>query len=337
MKNRYWTEEELVLILDLYKKISNEDLNVKSNAVISLSYVINRSVNSVVLRLLTYRCLDPVWHEKDRNGLDRVSVVCKPIWDRYYYNHELLNSRVDEIIRNIGLSKDSLYSNNSQIVKVEVIWQDIINVLMKFYKVEWFGINPYQLFLNGTPYYIFVRNLTRAYTNRSPDVCRIQLHKSPRFDIVKNSNIPLIVLGYCDKYKTLANWSSKSVKPRLNGKGNVSLYSRFSKQKSVEQGKIRTFMLDSKEIITVFNINDIQLLFPPFNEFTEKKTNLISPDLFPVEPDVNYEVLSRLLSFAIHEPSEINAIRICIKYLEEKHIEYNLLMIRDIINQIKAK
>lgn len=337
MKIRYWTEEELILTLDLYKKTSYEDMNVKNNAVISLSRIINRSTNSVVLRLVNYGYLDPIWHAKGRKGLDGGYAVCKPIWDKYYDNPELLNAKVEEIIRKIGINKDSLCNNNSQIVKGEIIWQDIINNLMKFYKIEWSGSNPYQLLLNDTLYYVFVRNLTRAYTNRSADVCRIQLHKSPRFEIIKSSDIPLIVLGYCDKYKTLANWPSKNIKPRLNGKGNVSLYSRFSKQKTVESRKIRIFMLDSGETINILNLEDINLLFPPFNEFTEKETSIESANLFEIESGIDYEILSHLLSSVIHEPSEINAIKICIEYLEDKHIEYDLLMVRDIINQIKTQ
>lgn len=337
MKKRYWTEEELILTLDLFKKLSYEDMHVKNNAVISLSRIINRSTNSVVLRLMNYGYLDPTWYAKGRKGLDGGYAVCKPIWDKYYNNSELLNARVEEITRKTGISKDSLYNNNSQIIKGEIIWRDIINKLMKFYKIEWSGSNPYQLLLNDIPYYIFIRNLTRAYTDRSPDVCRIQLHKSPRFEIVKNSNIPLIVLGYCDKYKTLANWPSKNIKPRLNGKGNVSLYSRFSEQKAVESGKIKIFKLDSGETINILNLDDINLLFPPFNEFVKSVTSIEPANICPIELEINYEKLSHLLSSAIHEPSEINAIRICIKYLEEKHIEYDLLMVRDIINQIKAK
>lgn len=337
MKKILWTEEELILTLDLYKKIPYEDMHIKNNAVISLSRMINRSTGSVVLRLMNYGYLDPIWHVKGRKGLDGGYSVCKPIWEKYYNNHELLNTRVEEIIRKFEICKDSLCNNNSQIVKGEIIWKAIINGLMKFYEIEWSGSNPYWLLLNGAPYYVFVRNLTRAYTDRSPDVCRIQLHKSPKFEVVKNSDIALIVLGYCDKYKTLASWPSNGIKPRLNGKGNVSLYSRFSKQKTVETGKIRIFMLDNGEVINVLNLDDIYLLFPPFNEFAKREKGIVPTNLFRIETEINYEVLSRLLSSVIHEPSDINAIKICIKYLEDNYIEYDLLMVRDIINQIKTQ
>ena len=322
MSKNLWSEAELILALNLYFKLEYEEMHTKNVDVLDLAKLTGRSVNSISMRLMNYIHCDPSYKIK---GLDGGYGVCKPIWDKYYLNLSSLSASVEKIMPHFQIA-------NLDIIKSEDIWKKVILVLSSHYKLEYSGSNPFLLSLDSDKFYVFVRNLTKAYSDRSPDVCRIQLPKTQRFEEIIQSAIPFIVLGYCHRYKTFAIWHSENVKPRLNGKGNVSLYSRFSKQVRVSQReKIRKFNLASGDPVTIINLNDIRLAFDTSGDGVPSKKHS------DVESIFQNKYLRIILQKALLEPSEINAIKICIKFFESKQIEYNLIMIRDIIDKLKKE
>lgn len=235
--------------------------------------------------------------------------------------------------------------NIENIVKVidqDLIWKNILALLEKKYSVEFKGTNPYLLKLDSNSFYILIRNLTRAYPNSSPDVCRIQLHKSPQFHEIKKSDIPLVILGFCEQYNTVATWKSESVKPRLNGKGNISLYSRFSKQLPVENRLLRKFHLSNNDLITVSNFKNLDLLL--FENLIDE--NYSSNKLELIYENNNEQTISNLLKNVDNELlqliyddlfdfTELNAIQKCIQYYEKNKMEYNLIIIKNVISKLK--
>ena len=91
------------------------------------------------------------------------------------------------------------------------------------------GLNPFHILLNGTEYWIYIKNLTSAhFTN--PDVWRAQLPLRDDFNVIKESDAEFIMLGYDDKNDVYATWNPVWVKQRLNSTENVSLYSRYPLQ-----------------------------------------------------------------------------------------------------------
>ena len=90
MNRRLWTENELILTLDLYFKLPFGKLNKNTREVIELAQLISRSNNSVALRLVNFAACDPYIIESGRTGMTAGIPICKPIWDRYTNNREQL-------------------------------------------------------------------------------------------------------------------------------------------------------------------------------------------------------------------------------------------------------
>ena len=334
MSRKLWSREELILTLDLYFKIPYNKIDGRNVDVIKLAQLINRSANSVGLRLMNFVACDPYHLKRGVVGMEGGLSVCKPIWDEFYQNNDALIVESNRIYEMFSKELDSK-NNLVKIVPTEEMWQEIIDILEDGNMIEYHGDNPYLLHINSIPFYVFIRNLTRAYSDRSPDVCRIQLHRSNKFRIIKDSNIPLIVLGYCNEHKTVVHWSPDIIKTRLNGKGNVSLYSRFSSQISVGDNKSRELKLDNGETVIIVDIDNIAQIFSNYSRNTFI-SNIPSEQVDTTNDMIFHErKLYELLKNTLNNLSELNAIQICTSYFEEYNIDYNLIMIRDLIRKLK--
>lgn len=94
---RLWTHSELILALDLYFKLPFGRLNHTTPEVKELANLINRSDNSVALRLTNYAACDPVITESGRTGMPGGLSICKPIWDEYSNQKEKLFFEAQQI------------------------------------------------------------------------------------------------------------------------------------------------------------------------------------------------------------------------------------------------
>lgn len=125
------------------------------------------------------------------------------------------------------------------------------------------GLNPFHILLNGTEYWIYIKNLTSAhFTN--PDVWRAQLPLRDDFNVIKESDAEFIMLGYDDKNDVYATWNPVWVKQRLNSTENVSLYSRYPLQvesrqsfqlKRLDLGNDGEVVIFPREMTRMFFIN----------------------------------------------------------------------------------
>ena len=216
--------------------------------------------------------------------------------------------------------------SKTNIVDPKLIWDKLICALEKKYTITFTGNNPYKLNVDDKKVFIYLRNLTRAYTNHSPDVCRIQLHKSSHFEEIKNSEIPFIAIGYYDKYNTIATWQQELVKPRLNGKGNVSLYCRFSEMNSTHERKIRECRLRNGNIIKITNFNDLDLfLLDALGNLDNKSDIQLDDELY------------LKLQNVISDESELRAIHTVIEFHEKYSLDYNMISVKNLIAKFKAE
>jgi len=216
--------------------------------------------------------------------------------------------------------------SKTNIVDPKLIWDKLICALEKKYIIAYTGNNPYKLNIDNKKVFIYLRNLTRAYTNHSPDVCRIQLHKSNHFEEIKNSEIPFIAIGYYDKYNTIATWQQELVKPRLNGKGNVSLYCRFSEMNSTDERKIRECRLRNGNIIKITNFNDLDLfLLDALGNLDNKSDIQLDDELY------------LKLQNVISDESELLAIQTVIEFHEKYALDYDMISVKNLIAKFKSE
>lgn len=133
------------------------------------------------------------------------------------------------------------------------------------------GSNPYKFSINNKTFFVYIKNVHESGEGRAnQDECRIQVSKSKNFNEVLSSNNHAIVLGYFSDEKVFTAWNPFITKERFNLKKTVSLYSRFSIQKTANTNKIALYVDSNKQNIISFrpeylglyldNINSIHLL-----------------------------------------------------------------------------
>lgn len=92
-----WTEDELIVVLDLYFKLPFGKLHRNNPEVKALARLIGRTDNSVALRLANFAACDPYILESGRHGMPQGRDRCLPIWDLYADNKEALFLKAQEI------------------------------------------------------------------------------------------------------------------------------------------------------------------------------------------------------------------------------------------------
>ena len=90
MVRNLWTREELIVTLSLYFQLPFGRLNHTTPEVRSLASIMNRTENSVALRLTNFAACDPYIINSGRKGMVAGVKVCKPIWDEFFDDHERL-------------------------------------------------------------------------------------------------------------------------------------------------------------------------------------------------------------------------------------------------------
>lgn len=96
-RNNNWTREELILALSVYFQLPFGRLNRSTPEVRELAKLIGRSDNSAALRLVNFAACDPYIINSGRTGMPAGIPVCKPIWDEFADNRELLFSEAQRI------------------------------------------------------------------------------------------------------------------------------------------------------------------------------------------------------------------------------------------------
>jgi putative restriction endonuclease len=133
------------------------------------------------------------------------------------------------------------------------------------------GNNPYRFSINKKTYYVLIKNVHESGRGRSnQDENRIQISKSKNFNEALSSSNDVIVLGYFADEKVFTAWNPYRLRERFNQKNNVSVYSRFSKQKEASLEKISSYRDNNDQSIISFspeylglyleNLNSIHLL-----------------------------------------------------------------------------
>lgn len=97
MPRNLWTDDEMILALDLYFKLPFGRLNSTTPEVKKLAELIGRTNNSVALRLVNYAACDPYIRETGRTGMTSGMDKCMPYWNHFANNKEELFLRAEEI------------------------------------------------------------------------------------------------------------------------------------------------------------------------------------------------------------------------------------------------
>lgn len=129
------------------------------------------------------------------------------------------------------------------------------------------GNNPYCFSINKKIFYIFIRNVHDSGSGRpNKDECRIQFSSTANFNSAKQSGLPVLFLGYYLKNNVFTAWEPYSKIERINRRGNVSVYSRFSIQERAANEGIAMYRDDSSQVIISFKPEYLGLYLENFEK-----------------------------------------------------------------------
>lgn len=96
--NRPWEREEFILVLNLYYKLPFGRLNRTTKEVKELARLLNRSDNSIALRLVNFAACDPYIRETGRHGMMSGMKQCQPYWEEFANDREKLLFESERIL-----------------------------------------------------------------------------------------------------------------------------------------------------------------------------------------------------------------------------------------------
>lgn len=96
-----WTKDELLICLNVYHKLTFGQLDARQPVIIALAEKLNRSSNSVAMKLSNFASLDPVLKIRRIKGLSGVSRLDRETWDEFHNNLTEFASSSEEALRNL--------------------------------------------------------------------------------------------------------------------------------------------------------------------------------------------------------------------------------------------
>ena len=100
MTKRLWTREEMILAFNLYLKLPFGKLHTRTPEIQELARLIDRSVNSVALRLVNFASCDPQLQSRGIKGMEGGKKQCQPIWDEFANDRGTLLFESERILAN---------------------------------------------------------------------------------------------------------------------------------------------------------------------------------------------------------------------------------------------
>lgn len=147
------------------------------------------------------------------------------------------------------------------------------------------GDNPYRIETNKKAFYIYLKKIGSAHLPGKPDVSRIQIPQSTKFDCVIQSDLTFFAIGYDFVDRVYIIWNPEKVKQRLNQSKNFSLYSTFTYQHLVREQQ-KSYHYISKQIQDAMIIlpEDLQdVLINPKSYFDSEDAPLVDQMTGPID------------------------------------------------------
>lgn len=114
MERRLWTREELILALNLYLKLPFGKLHHGTPEIIHLAKILDRTSNSIAMRLSNFASVDPFHLGRGIRGLRGGLRQVEPIWDEFINSKENLLFESERILAE--LEKQSIETKFAEIL-----------------------------------------------------------------------------------------------------------------------------------------------------------------------------------------------------------------------------
>lgn len=101
MKQRLWSREELILAFSLYLKLPFGKLHHGTLEIIHLASILDRTPNSIAMRLSNFASVDPYHQQRGVKGLTGGIRQVEPIWNEFISNKAELLFESERILANL--------------------------------------------------------------------------------------------------------------------------------------------------------------------------------------------------------------------------------------------
>lgn len=114
MERRLWTREELILAFSLYLKLPFGKLHHGNPEIIHLASILDRTPNSIAMRLSNFASVDPYHQKRGIKGLRGGIKQVEPIWNEFISNKAELLFESEKILAD--LEKQTIESKFAEIL-----------------------------------------------------------------------------------------------------------------------------------------------------------------------------------------------------------------------------
>ncbi len=116
---RNWTRDELILTFNLYCKIPFGKYNQRTEEVIKLAKLVNRTPSAVAFKLVNFASMDPYHQKRGVSGMKNASKLDKEVYYEFSNNWNNLIYE-SELLLNKKLVNNNLESNLSKEIEIDL-------------------------------------------------------------------------------------------------------------------------------------------------------------------------------------------------------------------------
>lgn len=95
---RKWTRDELLIALNLYRKLSFGQMHGRNPAIVALAEKLGRTSGSIAMKLCNFASLDPALHQR---GLAGASELDRTVWKEFSSNETELAPQSEDALRRL--------------------------------------------------------------------------------------------------------------------------------------------------------------------------------------------------------------------------------------------
>jgi hypothetical protein len=93
---RAWTRDELIVAMNLYSRLTFGQLHARNPQVIELARKMNRSTNSLAMKLCNLASFDPAVTSRGRVGLKSASQLDREVWNAFQTDWETMGTESEQ-------------------------------------------------------------------------------------------------------------------------------------------------------------------------------------------------------------------------------------------------
>lgn len=98
MATNLWTRDELILAFNLYLKLPFGKMHSRTPEIIHLAKIIDRTPNSIAIRLTNFAHVDPYHRQRGVKGMSGGKKQVEPIWNEFFNDKEKLLFESERIL-----------------------------------------------------------------------------------------------------------------------------------------------------------------------------------------------------------------------------------------------